>query len=530
MKPFRISFQKVAKIGGVFCLFFLVFFLIQYFHQEGFFCPDSYYHIKRAYLLRTEGFLGTMPWMQFTVVRARSMDIAFLFWVFLVPFTFGNLLWGAKLAIATFAGIFFALFFWLLMKWKVKKPHLWLFLLFISSPSLVLMLSLTRPHILAVSFVLLTIYFAAERKYPPLFVLGVFYTLAYEAFFIFLVISFAFLVSEFIFLKRINARLILSSVGGVLFGILLHPYPWDYIYLSYWHLFRVPYYRFSGAVSLGAGLYGAPANTFLMSMPFFLILIFALFLLFSQIKKFKTLPKASKILIFSLFFLLFFFFAITWVSGMFIYYLLPTGILLFALIFKCLFDKQYFLPMLKLLKRSLGAKIAIGFLLISWFFSFSWVFLKILKSQDRSFYYQRAATWLADNTPSQSIVFQSNWDSFPALFFYNTHNYYLLGLDQSFMYEYNQELFWKWYNLVNCGVITINPKVCDSLLASGQDLEKFEKITTTQEIYKLIKNNFHSNYIFADTEYKNFIGRLEEDKELFQERYQDAFVKVFELK
>ena len=221
LKPL-IPISPKKKILAVFLCFFLIFFAIQYFHQ-GFFCPDSYYHIKRAYLLRTEGFLGSLPWMQFTTVREKSMDIALLFWILLAPFTFGNLILGAKIAAALFAGFFFALFYWLLVKWKIKRARLWLSALFLCAPSFLVLLSVTRPHILAVSLVFSTIYFAAERKYLYLFVLGVFYTLAYEVFFIFLIIALCFLASEWVLFRKINGRLILASAGGVFLGFIIAP-------------------------------------------------------------------------------------------------------------------------------------------------------------------------------------------------------------------------------------------------------------------------------------------------------------------
>lgn len=43
--------------------------------------------------------------------------------------------------------------------------------------------------------------------------------------------------------------------------------------------------------------------------------------------------------------------------------------------------------------------------------------------------YAGASTWLEENTPAGSLVFQTDWDDFPRLFFYNTHNTYLVGLD-----------------------------------------------------------------------------------------------------
>ena len=43
--------------------------------------------------------------------------------------------------------------------------------------------------------------------------------------------------------------------------------------------------------------------------------------------------------------------------------------------------------------------------------------------------YQGASVWLEKNTSVGERIFQTDWDDFPRLFFYNTHNTYLIGLD-----------------------------------------------------------------------------------------------------
>jgi hypothetical protein len=58
--------------------------------------------------------------------------------------------------------------------------------------------------------------------------------------------------------------------------------------------------------------------------------------------------------------------------------------------------------------------------------------------------FQRASQWLAENTPEGARVFQTDWDDFPQLFFYNTHNTYLVGLDPTYMELYDRELYEDW--------------------------------------------------------------------------------------
>ena len=55
--------------------------------------------------------------------------------------------------------------------------------------------------------------------------------------------------------------------------------------------------------------------------------------------------------------------------------------------------------------------------------------------------YSNASDWLESNTPEGSRVFQTDWDDFPRLFFYNNHNTYLIGLDPTYMQLYNSGLY-----------------------------------------------------------------------------------------
>jgi asparagine N-glycosylation enzyme membrane subunit Stt3 len=55
--------------------------------------------------------------------------------------------------------------------------------------------------------------------------------------------------------------------------------------------------------------------------------------------------------------------------------------------------------------------------------------------------YVNASLWLEKNTPVGSRVFQTDWDDFPRLFFYNTHNTYLIGLDPTYLQLYNSDLY-----------------------------------------------------------------------------------------
>ena len=45
-----------------------------------------------------------------------------------------------------------------------------------------------------------------------------------------------------------------------------------------------------------------------------------------------------------------------------------------------------------------------------------------------------------------------DWDDFPRLFFYNSHNTYLIGLDPTYMQLYNAGLYDSWVDITNGNV------------------------------------------------------------------------------
>jgi hypothetical protein len=59
-------------------------------------------------------------------------------------------------------------------------------------------------------------------------------------------------------------------------------------------------------------------------------------------------------------------------------------------------------------------------------------------------HYKQSATWLAQNSNTGDVVFHSDWDDFPVLFYYDTTNAYIAGLDPTFLYRQDQVRYWAW--------------------------------------------------------------------------------------
>lgn len=63
--------------------------------------------------------------------------------------------------------------------------------------------------------------------------------------------------------------------------------------------------------------------------------------------------------------------------------------------------------------------------------------------------YRDGALWLAENTPAGSRVFTTGWDDFPHMFYWNTHNTYLVGLDPTYSSIEDPEGYQLWRSISN---------------------------------------------------------------------------------
>jgi hypothetical protein len=92
--------------------------------------------------------------------------------------------------------------------------------------------------------------------------------------------------------------------------------------------------------------------------------------------------------------------------------------------------------------------------------------------------YRDGALWLANNTPAGSRVFTTGWDDFPHVFFWNTHNTYLVGLDPTYSSIEDPEGYQLW-RAISQGRVA-NPS-------------------------RLILERFGSFYVLTDLQHERFI-------------------------
>jgi hypothetical protein len=163
--------------------------------------------------------------------------------------------------------------------------------------------------------------------------------------------------------------------------------------------------------------------------------------------------------------------------------------------------KPGILPMGTYWRQAIGTVILLVFLIPGVYLTLRAAQASIKSSKSYTLF-EGTSTWLKGNTPAGSRVFQTDWDDFPRLFFYNTHNTYLVGLDPTYMQLYNGPLFDLWVKITQ------------------GDVER-----PSEAIY----NRFGARFVVSDLNHRDFIRRAESDPGL-QEVYRDKEAVVYALK
>ncbi|MCB9803103.1 hypothetical protein H6761_03805 [Candidatus Nomurabacteria bacterium] len=444
--------------------------------------PDGFYHAKIAQILGQGKILHALPWMQFSTLAENFTDHHFLYHIFLIPFVrFSDPLWGVKIAAVLFATLAVLSFYWLLKKLNITFA--WLFsLLILTLPNLNFRWSLIKTNSLSFILCLFFIYALLKNKNKLLFALSWLFVWLYGGWPIIFPILLAYFVSIWLNNKISSVKIhyhwqkIIWSLGGILAGLISHPYWPENLYFYWQQVIQIGLINLGNQFAVGGEWYGASFFKILSSAPHLFILswLFIILLVFNYQ---KLTQKTTFSLLLSFGFLL-----LTIKSSRYIEYFLPFLLLFVSFAandLKSIFNRQNiknFWLKLNIYLKTYTA-ISLSILLI--------VVIPLILNKALTFNlpqrlafdrFAAASAWLKNNTPEQSIVFHDDWDQWPMLFYHNQKNYYLIGLDPTFMHNYSLDLHQLYLDL-----------------GSGQE---------TDDLATTIKEKFHSNYILLEKENK----------------------------
>lgn len=483
--------KKLLPPIFLFSISFYLFYQYQYAVKNipGF---DGYYHIKMAEVIRDGGVKKDFPWL----TAMKWLDHQLLYHIFLIPFTYLGLYTGAKISTIFFFSLLTTSFYLLLRSRHVPFPFIWTLLLFVSSiPFLYRMATVTTPCV-ALIFLIIAIYLIFEERYILLAVLSSAFVWLYGGFSVIIILGIAVFLCHLLLSREFNLKPLLSIIAGVIVGLTTNPFFPDIANLVYVQTTKAGV----GRIVQGGGLWQPYSLQVLFKTS---ILTFVLyFISLSLIIASKNKPDKDTVVIFLMSIVSF----IMYIKARrFVEYWVPFSIMSSSFMFR---DAVNGLAYSRLFKKRWLKNSILLFMVVLLSFLIPYKLQEAkgdLRDDLRIFErYKGCAEWLRDNTPG-SAVYTTDWDDFPELFFYNSKNKYLVGLDPAFMYLYNKALYEKWKR-INEGDISDN-----------------------EELYKWLVYDFKTPYIFTDTGHGDFIRMVERNPYIKLE-YSDLSCKVYSVK
>jgi hypothetical protein len=496
---------------------------LQYASRGHFADPDGFYHARASQLLNAGELSDTFPWLFFTTWNENYANQHYLYHWLLNPF---NTVEKLPISIVVFGLVFIALFIAVLTKYKISYKPFWVLLLLGSSVDFLFRISLVKANTVSLALlcaIVLLIYswHVHRNKYSLLgigLVSGIF-VWTYGGFICVPFLLGAYAAAEIISqrfltnLKIISAAILpaLISVAGIAFGMTLHPQSHHIYSLMYDQLFRT---------GLGAGSVVPAGNEWLaFNIDWFfksniLILfawVFSLCLLFRnvyakrEVKPDQTLALWLQITAIGLI-------AITLWHRRFIEYSIPFTVLATAV------TLQPHLLKLKWqeLKTTFNfwqmkvAVLLIAILVLGVGAHNVRDVHRSLHNGDSGTSYKEAAVWLEENSESGDIVLNTQWDQFPQLFYYDSKNYYIVGLDPTFMYIQNPGKYWRWR------------------LIADDNPEQWQSI---EQIHEVISKDLSSKFIFIDKDRNSDLADYlaTQNSQLFSVGYSDDSIVVYKV-
>jgi hypothetical protein len=374
-------------------------------------------------------------------------------------------------------------------------------------PTFVLRMSVAKATSLSLCFLFLGILFIIEKKYILLFVISLIYVWLYGGFVLLTGISFLFIMSmgiqnvldnksdimkaKVIYLPALKfffngiftkdaLKIGSATIGGNLAGIVINPYFSANIEFYWVQIYKIAMVGSPGAFDLGRGWYATPWQLMLLeTLAVIIVLVALLYLLLRfKVKVNNTFVFAAVVAIA--------FLVLTKRSLRMFEYAAPVWAWFLAIGFAGLKEtvtgEQLRTRLKKIFWRTGLSKTATVVIVAVAIGAFSFSLYDGLKFVKNSLnnhplhHLSGPAEWLENNTAPGAIVFNAGWDDWPFLFYFNSSNTYLVGLDPMFMHEHDQQKYNVWFNIV-----------------TGRDGE---------ELHKKITTHFNSHYVVVSKKRK----------------------------
>jgi len=456
--------------------------------------PDSFYHFRHAALYAQKGlFMSSFPWLVYSIISRFSSDIGYGFHLLLIPFTFlRDPVLGLKLAAVFETAVVMVLFYCVMRRHSVAYASAWPFMLIFLSPPIVYTVLQTRPQTLTMGLSALLLSFLLTGS--PL---GVFLS-SFAISFVHLnvvvivpvIVAIAGLVKGLI-ARRWEWRTWLLALLGVCAGWLLRPNPLGSARLEYVQTLMHEVVRQKQVPLLFGREWSPVSPSALGSFTYFILIWVALmgiFLIVIALRRAHLKPGDHAFLWSSFLLALVFFVATVVVTKRTTPLWATFAVMFVARAFTCFLDP---LDRREAQPLKQDARLIIAFVVAGVFAAMVWdgVNQHVVQKRWLSIdpYRLRApADWLRTHARPGDIVFNVNWDVFPELFFWDSDQRYVSGLDPIFLFAYDESLYWKTHHLQTGDATAYTWGTMAAGIADRQD-------TST-----VLRRDFEASYLVLD--------------------------------
>lgn len=509
----RLNWPAILTGAGLFGLFVALLAVIQ-FATPNLAGNDGYYHIKLAQVMREQGLRPPFPWLPLTILEPGAfVDHHFLYHVLLLPFTFGDLRLGAKWASVILPAFAFLAGWILLRGQRVPYAPLWALGALAVSEAFIYRMSMPRAQAVSLLVLLLAVHLTLTRRQRWLLPLGFLYVWLYDAFPLLLAVVGAYVAARWLLERQFDLSPLVYAGLGIGLGLLINPYFPDNLRFIYHHLLP----KLTDATATRVGNEWYPYETWTLvenSGPALLAFLAGAFALGLHDRRLNARTA-------TLFFLAILFGVMLFKSRRFVEYFPPFALIFAAMAWTPLIrrwlageeqaaDLDLPLDQVVLKRRRFGLRYAwrnraLAGLMVALLAPALWFNVRAsqesLQSTKPYQTYAAASAWLEVHTPTGSRVFQTDWDDFTRLYFYNTSNTYTVGLDPTYMQLYDAGLYDLWVDI-----------------SKGRVEAPAQTIAET----------FGARYVLTDLNHKAFLREAEADPRL-QEVYRDDDAAIFQV-
>lgn len=489
--------RETAVAAGLFGVITAVLFSIQA-ETAALVGNDGYYHAKMALLIRQEGLLAR-PLLPFTILNeADFYNHHLLYHLYLAlfagidPVVDGGLALTqqVKTAVTLMAALPFMAIWWLLRGQGVRWPALWTVALLALSEPFLYRLSMPRVQSASLLVLVVGLHWLLQGKFRRLLPLGAVYVWLYDGFPLLLVLGGVYFTAVYLTERRFIWSALSYPALGLGLGLVVNPFfPQNLVFIGH-HLWA----KLAGTTAIPVGSEWYPYDTWALveNSGLALALFFGTLLLLNwrgQRPDARLLTLLGCTAVFGLMLLR---------ARRFIEYF-PAFVLILAAVALSPLLVSWWEQKRPWPQRWLLAG-CVALLLLPGWRTLQAARAAVADSAPAD-QYAAAALWLNAYSEPGSMVFQTDWDDFTRLFFYNSAANYTVGLDPTFLSRYDAALYDAWVALTRGQVADPVP---------------------------VIRDQFGADYIVSDLHHTELLDQLAASSQV-RELYRDNYAVIFEI-